>query len=192
MFVAVEIGCRICTYLWRQFAGLHRIDPEDVPGEMNEEPRNFSRFSTFLERPYFMIGDTIWLEWKRSAIRNEMVPRIDLSSYQNDRINLMDQYWKLAKGWLSECLSHHARCKHVKSAEGYYPTRLIDVRANSLSGELRLYSTSNGPIKEPYMTLSHCWGKARILQLTSLTRTTPARVRTCGIASNLSRSHHGN
>ena len=171
MLVAVEIGCRICTCLWRQFAGLQSIDAENALGETNEGERfsGFFSFSKERRRLIFLVRDTIWLEWESSAIRNEMVPRIDLFSYQNDRINLMDQYWKLAKGWLSECLSHHTRCKHGTSAEDYYPTRLIDVRANSSDCELRLYSTSNGPTKEPYMTLSHCWGKARFLRLTSLT-----------------------
>ena len=113
-----------------------------------------------------------WPEWYvvPSAIQSEIVPQIDLFSYQNDRINLMNHYWKLAKGWLSECLSHHLRCKHVISVENYYPTRLIEVRGNSSDCELRLYSTSNQPIKEPYMTLSHCWGNAQFLRLTTSTR----------------------
>ena len=172
ILAAVRIGCRICTCLWRQFAGLQSGDPENVPGAMNGSRRDFSYFFSFSERkncPNFVVRNTIWLEWEPSAIRNEMVPRIDLSSYQHDRINLMDQYWKLAQGWLSECSGHHTRCTHVTSAKDYYPTRLIDVRANSSNCELRLYSTSNGPMKEPYMTLSHCWGKAQFLQLTSLT-----------------------
>ena len=183
MLAAVRIGCRICTCLWRQFAGDRSIDPENVPRKMDEGLPAFSRFSSnsrgrYCSRwprfPKFKVWDTRWLkcpEWyiEPSATRNETVPRIELSSYQSDRIGLMDHYWKLAKGWLSECLSHHTRCKHVTSVEDYCPTRLIDVRANSSDCELRLYSTSNGPIKEPYMTLSHCWGKAQFLRLTSST-----------------------
>ena len=176
ILAAVGIGCRICTCLWRQFAGLQNFDPENVPGEINEVPGDFHSELEALaisHRPCFILRDTLrgmlYLEWEPSAIESKMVPRIDLFSYQNHRVNMMDQYWKLAKGWLSECLGHHTRCKYVASAEDYYPTRLIDVRANSLSCELRLHSTNNGPIKEPYMTLSHCWGKARILQLTTLT-----------------------
>lgn len=173
MLATVRIGCRICTCLWRQFAGLQTIDPDNVPGEMNSKWRGFSHFIFSFSkggyRPTFIVWNTIWLEWDFCAVWNKMVPRIDLFSYQNDRIKLMDQYWQLAKGWLSECLGHHSRCKHVTRAEDYYPTRLIDVRTNSSNCELRLYSTSNGSIKEPYMTLSHCWGKARFLKLTSLT-----------------------
>ncbi len=175
MLAAVEIGCRVCTCLWRQFAGDHGIDPENVPKEMNEDPMSFSGFWSF-SKPSRNLMFRVWnMEYRQwyvepSAIRNGMVPRIDLFSYQGDRINLMDHYWKLANSWLTECLSHHTKCKHVMSVETYYPTRLIEVRPNSSDCELRLYSTSNGPIKEPYMTLSHCWGNSQFLRLTTSTR----------------------
>ena len=69
----------------------------------------------------------------------------------------------------SQCLGHHTGCTHVRSAENYCPTRLIEVRANSSDCGLRLYLTSNGSIKESYMTLSHCWGKSQFLRLTTST-----------------------
>ena len=175
MLAAVGIGCQICTCLWRHFAGVRNIDPANVPKEMNEQLGDFSIFWTIPTQrrfPRFRVWDTSFFQcpgWylEPSAIRNELVPRIDLF---NDRINLMNHFWKLANGWLSECLSHHTRCKHVMSVENYYPTRLIEVRANSSDCDLRLYSTSNGPIKEPYMTLSHCWGNSQFLRLTTSTR----------------------
>ncbi len=172
MLAAVEIGCRVCTCLWRQYSGDRRIDPQDVSKDLNGR----MPFSGFWSYPnlrflgFHFSGSSAPLWYlEPSAIRNEMVPRIDLSSYQNDRISLMKQYWKLAKGWLSECSSHHTRCKHVTSVENYYPTRLIDVRANGSDCKLRLYSTINRPIKEPYMTLSHCWGNSQFLRLTNST-----------------------
>ena len=184
MFAAVETGCRICTCLWRQFAGVENFDPENVPREIDEQMREFSTFCSYSVLPYSPLSLTFGVhtfgvqgvgihfqQWdiEPLAVLDEKVPRIDLSSLQNDRIDLMNQSWSLVKGWLSECSSHHTRCKHVTSVEDYYPTRLIDVRVNNRDCELRLYSTSNGPIKEPYMTLSHCWGKAQFLRLTSLT-----------------------
>ena len=183
MLAAVEIGCRVCTCLWRQYFGDQSIDPENVPKEMNEGLRNFSAFWSFSRQrsfsrsrrlprlPIFTVWNTAFPEWYLGplAIRNEMLPRIDQPSYQNDRITLMSHYWKLAMGWLSECLSHHTRCRHIISVEKYCPTRLIEVRTNSSHCELRLYSTSNGPIKEPYMTLSHCWGTSQPLRLTTST-----------------------
>ena len=103
------------------------------------------------------------------AIQRKTLPYIDLFPYTNDRADLTNHYWKLAKGWLSECSSHHTICTHVIGAQNHYPTRLIEVRPNSSDCELRLYLTSNGSIKEPYMTLSHCWGRSPFLRLTTST-----------------------
>ena len=174
MFAAVKIGCRICTCLWRQFTGDRSVDP----GHRLYHTFSFP-FSECLPNPRLNPNSGVTLivfgkhygYWHLtpSTIRNEMVPQIDGFSYQNDRNNLMNQYWKLANGWLSGCLSHHTSCKHVINTHNYCPTRLIEVRVNSLECELRLYSTSNGPIKEPYMTLSHCWGKSQFLRLTAST-----------------------
>ena len=182
MFEAVKIGCRVCTCLWRHFATVRSIDPENVPREMYNRRGNFSSLLSFpslrprSRLPIFRLWDG-HMAWSHqqwflvpSAARNEIVPRIDLFSYQNDRIKLMNHYWKLANGWLSECLSHHTKCKHVHSAENYCPTRLIEVCVNSSDCELRLHLTSNVSIKEPYMTLSHCWGSSRFLRLTTSTR----------------------
>ena len=178
MLAAVEIGCRLCTCLWGQFAADRSIDPENVPKEMYEQQGSFSRFWAFSSRsilPIFMVrnGDMGWSPqiWilEPSAARNE-IGLIDFFSYQNDLMNLMNHYWKLANGWLSECLSHHTKCKNVHGVDNYCPTRLIEVRANSPDCELRLYLKSNGSIKEPYMTLSHCWGSSQFLRLTTSTR----------------------
>ena len=175
MLAAVEIGCRICTCLWRCFAGFRNIDPENVPKEMNQNRLRFSIFGTISKHElFFKVLTTDFLQFPEwylvpSAIRNEIVPRIDLFSYQKDRINLMNHYWELANGWLSNCSSYHTKCKPLMSVENYYPTRLIEVRANSSDGELQLYSTSDVSTKEPYMTLSHCWGTSQFLRLTSST-----------------------
>ena len=174
MLAAVEIGCRVCTCLWRQSAGIRNIDPENMSEEKNAKGQPFSHFkSHFNKIPIFICikprGSSKWY-LEPPAIRNKTLPQIDLFSYQNHRINLMNHYWKLAKAWLSECLSHHTKCKHVLSAEKYCPTRLIDVRANNSGSELRLYLTINGSIEEPYMTLSHCWENSDFLRLTASTR----------------------
>ena len=177
MLAAVRIGCRICTCLWGQFTRTESVDPENAPREMNEPPGEFSRFWSPLYCPgftKFKVWNSGWSNcppWglEPLAIRSETLPPIELFSYDYDRIDLMNHYWKLARGWLSECSSHHTRCKHTTSVKDYYPTRLIDVRKKTWGRELRLYTTSDGSIREPYMTLSHCWGNAQFLRLTSST-----------------------
>ena len=114
MLAAVGIGCRMCTCLWRRFAADRSTDSENVPkefyeGRLSSDFRQFSRHRPRSRLPndlMFRVWDAgfyIWHEWslERSAIQNAMAPQVDLSSYQHDRIGLMNHYWKLASGWLS-------------------------------------------------------------------------------------------
>ena len=171
MLAAVEMGCRVCTCVWLECTDDCNIDAEKAFNMHCEDPFSEFYYNHRLNSLGFDISGQQQSSWylEPLASRKAAVPRIDLFEYQNDPTNLMIQYWKLARGWLSECLSHHTRCKHVTSVEDYSPTRLIDVRANSSKHGLRLHSTSNGPINEPYMTLSHCWGEYPCLRLTSST-----------------------
>lgn len=47
----------------------------------------------------------------------------------------------------------------------WYPTRLIDIGESSIANP-RLVLSSESSLDGPYVTLSHCWGSARSLQLT--------------------------
>ena len=171
MLAAVEMGCRVCTRVWLECTDDCNIDAEEAFNMHYQDPFSEYFYDHTLNSLDFDISGQQASSWylEPLAIQKATVPRIDLFAYQNGRTNMMNQYWKLARGWLSECLSHHTRCKHVTRVEDYSPTRLIEVRANSSKHELRLYSTSNGPMNEPYMTLSHCWGKHPCLRLTSST-----------------------
>ncbi|KAH6663653.1 heterokaryon incompatibility protein-domain-containing protein [Halenospora varia] len=64
------------------------------------------------------------------------------------------------KSWIAGCEKNHDRCK-IK--EHSLPTRLLLLQNHSF----KLFSTSG--MKEPsrYATLSHCWGRLKILKLTT-------------------------
>jgi hypothetical protein len=79
---------------------------------------------------------------------------------------------KLAKEWLTKCLSTHARCQN--SLETQLPTRVIDL---GMDGESPSLFVTKG-VSGRYVTLSHCWGKATFLTTTGSTLAT----RIAGIA----------
>lgn len=87
-------------------------------------------------------------------------PKPDLSSCSR---TCLDQIRK----WLKTCGSEHD-CLEVPSATrpeaAPYPTRLIDV-GTSASPLLRLCDGKDITGTQPYMTLSHCWGKAKFFTL---------------------------
>jgi hypothetical protein len=71
---------------------------------------------------------------------------------------------KLARKWLDHCLSEHRTCKDVHSWSNILPTRLIDV-GSSPDAPLRLCVARHIRPAPVYLTLSHCWGGAKILRL---------------------------
>ena len=49
----------------------------------------------------------------------------------------------------------------------FFPTRLLDLDSSGRTTDLHLMVSENSQPDGPYMTLSHCWGKAEVLKLTS-------------------------
>ncbi|KAL9616971.1 MAG: hypothetical protein Q9160_008198 [Pyrenula sp. 1 TL-2023] len=79
-----------------------------------------------------------------------------------------DSTWIQAQEWLTKCISHHTRCR-PSSVSVFYPTRLIQLDETAGDPSLRVVHTQEARIQSPYMTLSHCWGSANFVKLTTLT-----------------------
>jgi hypothetical protein len=74
----------------------------------------------------------------------------------------------MAKSWIDECLAKHQHCNHVTEKKLWYPTRLLDCGSvGSSETSCRLIETNETSLNEPYMTLSHCWGRTNCLKLTT-------------------------
>jgi hypothetical protein len=103
----------------------------------------------------------------------------NLADLKNDEHKEID----LSKCWLRTCLENHNTCRmrglpsspHEDAPSSIIlPTRLIKIESCLDSIDLiHLVSSLNTP-QAPYLTLSHCWGGADIIKLTT---------------SNLSRFH---
>ena len=78
------------------------------------------------------------------------------------------QSWYFARTWYDMCLEGHKSCNRKRQEQSngrqWYPTRLIKI--SRWSNKLRLVVTEEERPKAPYVTLSHCWGKADFIQLT--------------------------
>jgi len=95
-----------------------------------------------------------------------------------------DEVFKLAKSWLDTCLNHHEKCRHSSRGDGFIPTRLLKVTTNGpflLSVQLCLTISEDFKQRTPYLALSHCWGGANILKLT--TSTLPTFLRNLPLSS---------
>lgn len=79
--------------------------------------------------------------------------------------------FELAREWLNECLSSHSSCSGVASVDLPSPIRLLDVGSpdDLTKPKLRLQGCADLGSRQMYLTLSHCWGGAKIYQLASST-----------------------
>ena len=102
--------------------------------------------------------------------------------------NRTERIFRLARRWLRNCLNNHEGCRrheieapgfipkdpgesssHASSSRAKLPKRLI--RIDSFLDKVKsirlVYSSDLGRISAGYLALSHCWGGARIVQLTT-------------------------
>ncbi|KAK7417441.1 hypothetical protein QQX98_004561 [Neonectria punicea] len=79
-----------------------------------------------------------------------------------------DACFNTIKGWISTCKNVHTICNEAgASTAKSFPKRIISIGSAS-NNEIRLmeHDSSSPPPQEPYIALSHCWGKSRPLTLT--------------------------
>lgn len=74
-----------------------------------------------------------------------------------------------AKFWYQNCIANHAQCNRKRLERGgqWYPTRLL--KLSRWTNKAQLVITAEERPNTPYVTLSHCWGKADFIQLTRST-----------------------
>lgn len=70
----------------------------------------------------------------------------------------------LAHEWLKKCNEGHASCSRPVNSR--LPTRVIDVGLDEKSDTVYLKETRDSD-RDPYMSLSHCWGKEQIITTTN-------------------------
>ena len=68
------------------------------------------------------------------------------------------------KRWVNNCVDNHPGCRK-EASDTFVPTRLLDLNLLD-QNYIRVVETTPNNIKGPYLTLSHCWGKATLLTLT--------------------------
>ena len=79
-----------------------------------------------------------------------------------------DASFQMATKWLRDCNHNHKDCNTNSNGSPWYPTRLLDLgHCNSENTCVWLIHTAETRPSGPYATLSHCWGSAKLIQLTA-------------------------
>ncbi|MCJ1243731.1 hypothetical protein MMC30_000928 [Trapelia coarctata] len=73
---------------------------------------------------------------------------------------------RLAYAWFEDCLHNHTSCGTIQQGHesSWYPTRLLDI-GTTQEPAIRICITAEERPQGSYMTLSHCWGSAPVVQL---------------------------
>ena len=82
-----------------------------------------------------------------------------------------DDSFEAAKNWLHECSFNHMKCSVSDGSAVWKPTHLLDVSVRGPKG-VQGVKLVDGLFLDPfteYITLSHCWGKARTIRLSKKT-----------------------
>ncbi|KAI8713437.1 HET domain-containing protein [Fusarium sp. LHS14.1] len=167
---SVDYGCFVCSRLWE------RLDPSD-------EETAYSYKDSLLSR------DKPEDEWSRSAVLFRLSERrltvgldilVNPSVFRGlhrsiaSEVKILPESTKspdalsMAKGWISHCVKNHRECDAINMETGWYPTRLLDCGSQTDSDpRCTLVATRTNLITGPYLTLSHCWGLADCIKLTT-------------------------
>lgn len=90
-----------------------------------------------------------------------------LKAANASRMTGADEDFFLASMWLKKCLAMHALCTVTTLPDPPLPTRVLDIDAPNCASRIRLVNGANR--HGPYVTLSHVWGKLRIITSTRAT-----------------------
>lgn len=178
---AVREHCQICIFLWREILANDSVEmtvPQRSPSFRQYKIELYDELGFFLstedqvgdESPLRYICGVVllWVPDPSSSSLYSVPQQRDAAVSDN---TASTDCFNQARSWISNCLRHHQCCGRPENGALYncYPTRLLDLQPQRTDVELCLRLTHQNPPETPYMTLSHCWGTAKFLQLTSTT-----------------------
>jgi hypothetical protein len=105
--------------------------------------------------------------WEQFLIGHNANSKLLATGYPLSPSTADKECFLVAKKWIQQCRETHYLCNLGASSTNRYPTRLLKIHSSGALFKVRLHICSEGPIDEPYITLSHRCGEAPILRLTA-------------------------
>ncbi|KAH0420923.1 heterokaryon incompatibility protein [Colletotrichum camelliae] len=169
---SMEAGCHICTTFWALHSSKLGKPPDDADAELEFDTTSLLfhggwPYGGFLaERigicPNFKGRNSSWEDEAVSFLsrKNPKFQPKELSQRTDS-----ESTFSIAKQWIGRCTKEHKRCNPPPQTDAArFPTRLLDCgHPKDLAARVRLVLSAEESIQEPFMTLSHCWGSADCL-----------------------------
>lgn len=182
---AEDSKCMFCLSLWLKLDAAEQMhilnygdNPEFkyitwaelAPGRTHEDGSRTWDLSFAIDSIYLTGRDEH--AWSKFVLQDA----VDLPpSYSGNRVRIVQATipppefslrMKQARRWLETCSNKHARCEKGPTRHGWNPTRLLDVSGLDRD-QVHLVKGGDLPADVVYVTLSHCWGRAKFLRLTT-------------------------
>ncbi|GKT76465.1 heterokaryon incompatibility protein [Colletotrichum tofieldiae] len=179
---AAESGCVFCRKL------LASIGTIDYNGGFKPVYRWSIRETTQIResRSYVSVTFRPVFSQGHKAKESKMLPEIFFDLYPQDDLGAIPEEesfglrtdsetsQKQMEAWLKNCVDNHPKCKARHASSDFVPTRVLDLGAPDGPWPplcIRIVQTDGKTIggeSTRYMTLSHCWGKEKFVQLTAV------------------------
>jgi hypothetical protein len=152
-------------YMYRRFISLNVAQNHSLPLLEVLPPKAFKRTESNI------MGTARWrfiVAWKTMPYRrDETIERFRISIIDSRVWTASDLHMKLISRWFDDCVEQYELCRQQTSLTSL-PTRLIEF-SHYTEPLVRLCVTSCRDSSAQYCALSHCWGGAGIIKLTSKT-----------------------
>lgn len=166
--------CPLCSIAWREILKLRQQETTKKDFRIS---RIFFEFNNYDKHPrtfYFRISN----EYTEGSTHIGAYVNVTLELHPLQGLHLRtaqlaagyeypsktdaESVAKLVEFWYHQCTIQHPEC--ASQVSSYQPPRLVEIR----KGGFRLVVPSDCGMRDPYATLSHCWGDAPdFLKLTS-------------------------
>ena len=179
------LGCSLCTRLWARLDAELKLTPtRDVGIRIAYQ---FTGHSDSEGEEYLRLVFLIWIHGSKFYISfdllrdsTELYDRTfasrlvnDFPGESNENIGYRvpgntnsESTVSLVKHWLSDCQANHPGCTPNADAQQHLPMRVIDVGKIG-DASVRLHVSDRSVSYSRYITLSHCWGDADFMKLTT-------------------------
>ncbi|CAI6332914.1 unnamed protein product [Periconia digitata] len=152
---SVNQGCYICNRLWASLT----YDQQCIASSLADDVRSPSIDDVLTVARFEADGPDVPLGCDQVKATGN---KFKLSGSTKSAETL-----SLARKWIEECTIKHQRCGTLSAGHGWYPTRLLDTGPLKFPESCQLIETQAASLNGSYITLSHCWGAADCLKLTT-------------------------
>jgi hypothetical protein len=166
---SLKLGCHLCSLFWRSFRSAGATDQFALlqASYVVRCSRSLPRIVLTFKLPNGSEYERV-LEAHPGRVPSHLKKFTHMQSNSLHTESTSSQAcFDLVSSWLHHCLENHPKCSIQDEASSKLPTRLLHLESIEERVQVRLCCDEADEDEDVhYLTLSHCWGKQKMLTLT--------------------------